>query len=49
MPTGRHRRKKGITVSAFQITIMILFGTLGVIMVLGSQLLSRPTGRRRIT
>jgi hypothetical protein len=44
-PTGRHRRRKGITLSALELTIMILFGTLGVLMVISAQLLSRPSGR----
>lgn len=34
---GKHRKPKGIYVSTLQITVMILFGTLGVIMVLASQ------------
>ena len=46
--TGRHRRTKGFTVTALQFTFMILLGTVGVLMVLGVQLLSRsprPSGR----
>jgi hypothetical protein len=44
---GRHRRSGSLTVTPFQMWIMILFGSLGVIMVIASQLLTRPTGRRR--
>lgn len=40
-----HRKPRGISVSTAQIVIMILLGTVGVLMVLGAQLLSRPTGR----
>lgn len=34
---AKHRKPKGIYVSTLQITVMILFGTLGVLMVLASQ------------
>jgi len=43
--TGRHRRRKGMSFNMIEITFMILLGTLGVLMVLGAQLLSRPSGR----
>lgn len=44
-PTGKHRKQRGMTLSALELTIMILFGTLGVLMVISAQLLSRPSGR----
>jgi hypothetical protein len=47
MSRARHRRPKGITLSALELTVMIMFGTLGVLMVVSAQLMSRPSGHRR--
>lgn len=41
MSHGRHRKPGGMTVSGLQITIMILFGTLGVLMVLAADHLGK--------
>jgi hypothetical protein len=45
---GRHRRTKGFTVTAFQFTFMILFGTLGVLMVLAAELLGHHERGRHV-
>lgn len=46
---GRHRRQRGTMFSTFQIIIMILFGSLGVLAVITSLLLARPAGTHRRT
>lgn len=41
MNQHRHRKPKGIFVTTAQLVIMLLFGTVGVIMVLASQTYGR--------